>query len=35
LEVTSVLFVAYVVMIPFGLSKWSRSFREQQQSPGT
>ena len=35
LEVTSVLFAAYVVMIPFGLSKWSRSFREQQQSPGT
>jgi nicotinamide mononucleotide transporter len=35
LELTSVLFVAYVVMIPFGLFKWSRSLREQQQPPAT
>jgi nicotinamide mononucleotide transporter len=35
LELTSVLFIAYVVMIPFGLLKWSRSFREQQQLPVT
>lgn len=35
LELTSILFVAYVVMIPFGLLRWSRSFREQQQTPVT
>ncbi len=35
LELTSVLFVAYVVMIPFGLLRWTRSFREQQQSAVT
>lgn len=35
LELTSVLFVVYVLMIPFGLLKWSRSFREQRQSPAT
>lgn len=35
LELTSILFFAYVVMIPFGLLRWSRSFREQQQTPAT
>jgi nicotinamide mononucleotide transporter len=33
LELTSLLFVVYVVMIPFGLISWSRSYRNQQQ-PG-
>lgn len=29
LELTSLLFVVYVVMIPFGLVSWTRSWREQ------
>ena len=29
LQLTSLLFVAYVVMIPFGLVSWTKSFREQ------
>ncbi|MGB5165698.1 MAG: nicotinamide riboside transporter PnuC [Woeseiaceae bacterium] len=29
LELTALLFVVYVVMIPFGLYRWSRSWREQ------
>lgn len=29
LELTSVLFALYVVMIPFGLLSWTRSYREQ------
>ena len=29
LELTSLLFVLYVIMIPFGLVSWSRSYREQ------
>ena len=29
LELTSLLFVIYVIMIPFGLVSWSRSMREQ------
>jgi nicotinamide mononucleotide transporter len=28
LELTSLLFVLYVVMIPFGLARWTRSYRE-------
>jgi len=35
LELTSMLFTAYVVMIPFGLLRWSRSFRDQEQIPAT
>lgn len=30
LQLTSLLFVAYVVMIPFGLISWSRTLREQR-----
>jgi nicotinamide mononucleotide transporter len=29
LQLTSMLFVVYVIMIPFGLLSWSRSMREQ------
>ena len=29
LQLTSVLFAVYVVMIPFGLLSWTRSYREQ------
>ena len=29
LQLTSLLFVAYVIMIPFGIVSWTRSFREQ------
>lgn len=32
LQLTSVLFVAYVVMIPFGLVSWSRTLRVQRAS---
>ena len=28
LELTAVLFVLYVVMIPFGIVGWTRSYRE-------
>ena len=31
LQLTSLLFVAYVLMIPFGLISWTRSWREAQQ----
>ena len=31
LELTSVLFALYVVMIPFGLISWSKSMRQQRQ----
>lgn len=30
LKLTSLLFVVYVVMIPFGIVAWTRSWREQQ-----
>lgn len=30
LQLTSLLFVLYVIMIPFGLVSWSRSMREQR-----
>ena len=30
LQLTSFLFVAYVIMIPFGLVRWKRSWREAQ-----
>ena len=30
LELTALLFVAYVVMIPFGLVSWTRSYRKSQ-----
>ena len=30
LQLTSLLFVAYVIMIPFGIVSWTRSFREQR-----
>ena len=30
LELTSLLFVLYVFMIPFGLARWSQSWREQK-----
>ena len=30
LQLTSVLFVVYVIMIPFGLISWSKSMRERQ-----
>jgi len=33
LELTSLLFVLYIVMIPFGLISWHRSWREQKE-PG-
>ena len=29
LQLTSLLFVAYVIMIPFGIVGWTRSYREQ------
>ena len=29
LQLTSLLFIAYVIMIPFGIVSWTRSFREQ------
>jgi len=32
LQLTSVLFVMYVLMIPFGLISWTRSLRERQQA---
>ncbi len=32
LELTSILFVVYVVMIPFGLLSWTRNFRRQTVS---
>ena len=32
LELTALLFVVYVVMIPFGIVGWSRSYRESAQS---
>ena len=32
LELTSVLFVLYVCMIPFGLVSWTRSWREQREA---
>ena len=32
LELTSVLFAVYVVMIPFGLLHWTRSYRERRES---
>lgn len=32
LELTSVLFIVYVVMIPFGLQSWTKSWRASQQS---
>ena len=31
LKLTSLLFVVYVVMIPFGMFAWTKSWREQQQ----
>jgi len=31
LQLTSVLFAIYVVMIPFGLISWTRTWKEQQQ----
>jgi nicotinamide mononucleotide transporter len=30
LQLTSVLFVVYVIMIPFGLISWTRTWKEQQ-----
>ncbi len=30
LQLTSLLFVLYVIMIPFGIVSWTRSWREQQ-----
>jgi len=35
LELTSLLFVLYVFMIPFGLAGWTRSFHEQKESIAT
>jgi nicotinamide mononucleotide transporter len=32
LELTSLLFALYVIMIPFGLVNWTRSWREQQEA---
>ena len=32
LEITSLLFALYVVMIPFGLISWSNSMRQQRQT---
>jgi len=32
LELTSALFVLYVLMIPFGLASWTRSLREQREA---
>jgi len=31
LQLTSVLFAVYVIMIPFGLISWTRSWKEQQE----
>ena len=31
LQLTSVLFAIYVIMIPFGLISWTRSWKEQQE----
>jgi nicotinamide mononucleotide transporter len=31
LQLTSVLFALYVIMIPFGLFSWTRSWKEQQE----
>ena len=31
LELTSVLFIVYVIMIPFGLMRWTRSYRDTLQ----
>jgi nicotinamide mononucleotide transporter len=31
LQLTSLLFVAYVIMIPFGLVSWSRSMQKELQ----
>lgn len=31
LQLTSILFVVYVIMIPFGLVSWTRSMREQRE----
>lgn len=33
LEATSVLFVVYVLLIPVGLIAWTRSYRQQAESP--
>ena len=30
-ELTAALFVLYVIMIPFGIVSWTRSWREAQQ----
>jgi nicotinamide mononucleotide transporter len=30
LQLTSALFVLYIIMIPFGLAAWTRSFRQQE-----
>ena len=35
LQLTSLLFVVYVIMIPFGLASWSRSFRQRQNVTNT
>lgn len=35
LQLTSVLFVVYLVMIPFGLASWSRSYRQRKNAPNT
>ena len=32
LELTALLFVVYVIMIPFGLASWTRSYREGPQA---
>jgi nicotinamide mononucleotide transporter len=34
LELTALLFVAYVAMIPIGLVSWTRSYRTQQSNAG-
>jgi nicotinamide mononucleotide transporter len=33
LQLTSLLFVLYVVMIPFGIISWTRSYRQQELEP--
>ena len=35
LALTALLFVAYVVMIPFGLIAWTRSMRDRPEAAGT
>ena len=35
LELTSLLFLLYVFMIPFGLAGWTKSLREQKESMAT